>query len=233
MAVDARRSWILLGAAAAGLLSATSALAAETGLSGLWLLQRGQFGERQTVSLTPEAQAALDEQRKDARVMTDNSRLCLPVGVPRMMVNELPIEIVESGERVGIISEQTMLARTIYLNTKAHPEDVPPAWNGNSYGWWEGKTLVVDTAGFNYRVTHIPGTAKGSTTTHLVEKFHVEEGGKALVIDMTFDDPKLLTKPFTASYRYERQPVGSQRWEYVCDVNDEGWNTALGVKAEK
>ena len=46
---------------------------------------------------------------------------------------------------------------------------------------------------------------------------------------MTFDDPKVLAKPYTVSYRYDRQPAGAQRWEYVCDSQDPGWNTALGV----
>ena len=112
-----------------------------------------------------------------------------------MLSNELPFEIIESPERIAIIGEQAELARTIYMNTDKHASDIEPAWNGNSIGKWVDGVLVVDVAGFNDRVTHIPGTAKGSTTTHIVEKFKVVDGGKALTVEMTFDDPKLLTKP--------------------------------------
>ena len=234
MAAGANRSSLVITAALAAVaLGALPVHAAETGLSGLWLLERGQFGGREAPALTPAAAADMEVQRKNPRVMTDISRLCLPVGMPRMMVNELPLEIVESPERIAIVSEQTELGRTVYMNTAVHPSDTPPAWNGNSYGKWEGSTLVVDTIGFNDRTTHIPGTAKGSTSTHLVEKYHLENGGKVLVIEMTFDDPKVLTRPYTVSYRYDRQPAGAQRWEYVCDTQDPGWNSALGVKPGK
>ena len=239
MASNPKRSWLLAAAAAALTIGGLPAQAAETGFSGLWLQQHAEHGGlRETPSLTPAAKAAMDEQRKTTRVLGDASRLCLPVGMPQMMRNELPFEIVESPERVGIISEQTELARTIYLNTKTHPvNDAQPTWNGNSYGWWEtgkaGKTLVVDTANFNDRTAHIPGTPKGSTTTHLTEKYWLENGGKLLVVEMTFDDPKVLAKPYTILNHYDRLPEGSQRWEYVCDTQDPGWNTALGVDPTK
>jgi len=210
-----------------------AAHAEETGLSGLWLLTHtnihdanGQFREPPNVPLTAAAKADFEAGRKVQGVM--NKQRCLPVGEPRMLQNELPFEIIESPERVAIIGEQAELARTIYLNTDKHASDIQPAWNGNSYGKWVDGVLVVDVAGFNDRVTHIPGTARGSTTTHIVEKFKVVDGGKGLSIEMTFDDPKLLTKPYTISYHYDRLPAGSQRWEYICDVEDPQWNTALG-----
>ena len=228
----------LIGMAAAGVLAlaGTSASAGETSFSGLWLQQHLDNRAHAAPSLTPAALSAQEEARKATRVM--GVQMCLPVGMPRMMMNELPFEIVESPERVGIISEQTELARTIYLNTKTHPvNDAQPTWNGNSYGWWEtgkaGKTLVVDTANFNDRTAHIPGTPKGSTTTHLTEKYWLENGGKLLVVEMTFDDPKVLAKPYTILNPYDRLPEGSQRWEYVCDTQDPGWNTALGVDPTK
>jgi hypothetical protein len=223
----------ILAATALMTFAGAAVHAEETGLSGLWLLTHtnihdvnGQFREPPNVPLTAAAKADLEAQRKVNRVM--NKQRCLPVGEPRMLQNELPFEIIESPERVAIIGEQAELARTIYLNTDKHASDIQPAWNGNSYGKWVDGVLVVDVAGFNDRVTHIPGTAKGSTTTHIVEKFKVVDGGKGLSIEMTFDDPKLLTKPYTISYHYDRLPPGSQRWEYICDVEDPQWNTALG-----
>ena len=89
------------------------------------------------------------------------------------------------------------------------------------------QTRLMDVGEVNGRiflhkvvVGFIPGVAKGSTTTHIVETFKVTDAGKGLVISMTFDDPKVLAKPFSVSYHYDRLPPGSQRWEYVCDVDD-------------
>ncbi len=220
-----RRS-ALLAIGLAALTATASARAEEKGLSGLWLLTHGQFGaNRDMPALTPEAKA---QQTADRGAAPMNKQRCLPVGEPRMLVNELPFEIIESPERIAIIGEQAELARTIYMNTDRHATDIQPAWNGNSYGKWVNGALVVDVAGFNDAVSHVPGAPKGSTTTHIVETFKVVEDGKGLVITMTFDDPKVLTKPYTVSYHYDRLPPGSQRWEYVCDVDDPQWNTALG-----
>ena len=223
----------ILAAGAVLALASASAHAEETGLSGLWLLTHtnihdanGQFKEPDNVSLTPAAKADFETARKAQNVMA--KQRCLPVGEPRMLQNELPFEIIESPERIAIIGEQAELARTIYMNTDKHATDIQPAWNGNSYGKWVDGALVVDVANFNDRTAHIPGTAKGSLTTHIIETFKVVDAGKGLVIEMTFDDPKLLTKPYTTSRHYDRLPAGSQRWEYVCDVDDPQWNTALG-----
>jgi hypothetical protein len=218
----------------AGLMAATAILALagavraeEAGLSGLWLLTHGQFtAKREPPSMTPEAKAMEDPLRAAGAPMA--KQRCLPVGEPRMLTNELPFEIIESPERIAIIGEQAELARTIYMNTDKHATDIQPAWNGNSYGKWVNGVLVVDVAGFNDAVSHIPGVPKGSATTHIVEKFQLVDGGKGLVVEMTFDDPRMLTRPYVLSYHYDRLPSGSQRWEYVCDVDDPSWNTALG-----
>jgi hypothetical protein len=204
----------------------------ETGISGLWVQQHAEHARHLDPPVLT-AQAAATVQRANAnRVM--GKQQCLPVGMPRMLMNELPFEIIESPERIAIIGEQAELARTIYLNTDKHPTDAEPAWMGNSYGRWANGVLVVDVVDFNDRVSHIPGVNKGSTTTHLVERLHLENGGKVLVDEMTFDDPKVLAKPYTVVNHYDRVAVqGAQRWEYVCDVDDPDWNTALGYDPSK
>src|SRR4051794_14855005 len=104
MVFGAKRSSLLLAVAAVVALAGSYARAEETGLSGLWLLTHGQFGKPDTPSLTPEAKAAAEAARKTAVVM--NKQRCLPVGMPRFLTNELPFEIIESPERIGIIGEQ-------------------------------------------------------------------------------------------------------------------------------
>lgn len=228
MAIVAKR--LFLAAAALAVLAGGAAKAEEKGLSGLWLLSPGQYQRDETPPFTLEAQAAADEARRTAVVM--RKQRCLPVGMPRFLMNELPFEIIVSPERIGIIGEQAALARTIYLNTDKFADDIMPTWNGNSYGKWEKDVLVVHTGMFNDVVAHIPGAAPGSTTTTITESYKVVDGGKGLAVDMTFEDPKLLSKPFTISRHYDRQAPGAQRWEYVCDVDDPQWAAALGVAAD-
>ena len=61
-------------------------------------------------------------------------------------------------------------------------------------------------------------------TTHIVERYHLEKGGQTLVNVMTFDDPKVLTGPWTVTYHYHRAEAGAGLWEYVCEVDSAGWS---------
>ena len=232
---------VLLLAAGASAQAAAKAPAGPVGLTGLWLLNQDVY-DKQTESstadkfpsLTAAAQAKAEADRKattqGGQVLSDNGRLCLPIGMPGMVTNEFALKFLETPGEVTVVSENSPLVRTIYLNEKSHPADYDPTWNGHSIGHWEtngekGKTLVVDTVGLNDRTGHIAG-ARGarSLTTHIVERYHLEDGGKSLVNVMTFDDPNVLTKPWTMTYRYHRADKGAELWEYVCEVDAPGWS---------
>jgi hypothetical protein len=222
---------LALAAFCAALPMSAPASAAETGITGMWMVRHEDF---KVSDPPPYTQAAKDyaEAHKDV-VMTSEGKKCLPYGMPAMMYNELALEIVESPERIAMISEQTELPRTVYLNTKTHPDpaDVAPSWNGHSIGHWEGKTLVVDTANLNDRVSHVFFFAMPSKSTKILEKFHLEDAGQTLAVEMTITDPAVLTKPWVRKYAYHRMPAGSEVWEYVCDPDDPGWSTSLGGSA--
>lgn len=223
---------LALGALAGTFLPAiTSAKAAETGISGMWMIRHEDFKP----DLPPYTKAAMDYAiaHKDVS-MTDEGKKCLPYGMPAMMYNELALEIVESPDRIAMISEQTELPRTVYMNTKIHPDpaDVAPSWNGHSIGRWEGKTLVIDTANLNDRVAHTFWFAMPSKSTVIKERMHLEDKGQTLVEEMTIIDPVVLTKPWTRTFAYHRMPAGAEIWEYVCDPDDPGWKSALGPAAE-
>jgi len=232
------RSRILAAATVLAALAAGSAHAEEKGLSGLWLLthhDRSKTEQDEGIAgilprpdppLTAKARDSLKTLQAATRVMA--KQRCLPVGMPRMMVNELPFEIVESPERIAIIGEQAELARTIYLNSDDSASEGQPTWNGVSYGKWVNGELVVQVSALNDKVAHILGGPAGPNATHIEERYKVVDGGKGLTITFTFSDPQLLTKPYSITYHYDRQPPGSQRWEYICDVDDPQWSTALG-----
>jgi hypothetical protein len=233
-----RLSSALLAGVAVLSLAAGAARAEEKGLSGLWILthhERSQKEQDEGIAgilprPDPPLTAAARENLKtyDAAHVVMTKQRCLPVGMPRIMVNELPIEIVEGKERVAIIGEQAELARTIYLNSSDAAAEGEPSWNGVSYGKWVGDELVVQVSELNDKVPHILGGPAGPNQTHIEERYKVVDGGKGLTITFTFTDPKLLTKPYSITYHYDRQPPGSQRWEYICDVDDPQWSTALG-----
>lgn len=210
--------------AAPGLAQAAPA----TGLTGMWLLKPNDFARQDKPPFTPEAAAAAEQARKatedQGKVLSEHALKCLPIGMPRFMTNEFALEILETPGRVTLISENSPLVRSVYLGRKTHNPDAIPGWNGHSIGHWEGKTLVIDTVALNDRMSHVPRGQIPSGETHIVERLHLEAGGKVLVNETTFEDPRQLTRPYTTTTRYDRMPEDSELWEYACEVDAPGWS---------
>ncbi len=219
---------VLLSAVAVmGALSAAPAVAQVTGLNGMWLLDEGDFARRESPPLKPDIAAAVAAKRAatgpDGPVLSNDNKLCLPSGMATMMANEFGLEILETPGRVTIISENSPLVRSVYLNKTSHG-DVQPSWNGHSIGHWEGKTLVIDTIGFNDRKSYIGRDLPPSTQTHIVERYTVSADGKALNGEMTFIDPSILSRPWTVKHSYHRLAEDAELWEYACEVGAVGWS---------
>ncbi|MBW8812571.1 MAG: hypothetical protein JF588_04030 [Caulobacterales bacterium] len=197
-------------------------------ITGMWILKADDYGRDERPSLTPQAEAAALAARKateeQGKVLSEHALKCLPIGMPRFMMNEFALEILESPGRVTMISENSPLARSIYLGRTSHTADAEPGWNGHSIGHWEGAVLVVDTTLLNDRISHVPRSQTPSGATHIVERLSLAPGGKMLADEMTFTDPALLTKPYTVTTHYERLPADAELWEYACEVDAAGWS---------
>lgn len=222
-----------LAVAIAALVAGAPAMAAKPakaagGLTGMWLLKGSDFGRAERPPFTAEAAAAAERARKateeQGQVLSDANKKCMPIGMPGFMSNEFALEILESPGRVTMISENSPLVRSVYLNRTTHTDDAEPGWNGHSIGHWEGATLVIDTTKLNDRKSHIPHGQVPSGQTHIVERLHLEDGGKTLVDQATFTDPAVLTRPYVTTTHYERMPKDAELWEYACEVDAAGWS---------
>jgi hypothetical protein len=67
---------------------------------------------------------------------------------------------------------------------------------GHSSGRWEGETLVVETTGFNRRGALDAFGHPRSQSMHIAERFERRDFGH-MDLEMTFEDPKYYTRPFT------------------------------------
>lgn len=219
---------VLSALSLAGPATAAKPKAAPPRITGMWLMDPADFQRKDKPPLTPAAQAAADAQKKaieqQGKVLSDNNKKCLPTGMPSMMTNEFALEFLETPGRVTILSEMSSLPRSVYLNRKTHTADVEPSWNGHSIGHWEGPVLVIDTVNLNDRISHVPHGGLASGDSHIVERYHLENGGKDLVGEMTFEDPKVLTQPWTVKHTYHRLAADAELWEYACEVGADGWS---------
>jgi hypothetical protein len=160
--------------------------------------------------------------------MADNSRdnpdvWCLPIGLMQYHNHPQPRQIVQTKNLMLITYESNYGLRYIYLDGRPAPNNDPtPWWFGYSRGWWEGDTLVVETT--NFRGDERAGwlDVNGSPYTDalkMTERFRRPNFG-TLEIDITIDDPKAYTKPFTVRVN-QHIMVDSEMIEFICNENEQ------------
>jgi hypothetical protein len=155
-----------------------------------------------------------------AIVMFTPKERCWPIGVPGFLLYPVfPIYFLQTPNEVVMIWEEDHMFRHVYLTDK-HSPDVKPSWFGESIGHYEnGDTLVVDTIGLNTRTFVDSFRTPHTEQLHVVERFRIVDGGKALEVNVRVEDPGAFTTPWNAVQRYrrvERGPMG----ETVCAENN-------------
>jgi hypothetical protein len=115
-----------------------------------------------------------------------------------------------------ILVEMVHDARIVRMNAKHQSSEVRK-WLGDSIGWWEGDTLVIDTTHFRDE----PGLMFASRDLHVVERF-TRLDADTLHYSFEVSDPNTWTASWKGDYVW---PATDDRvFEYACH---EG-NYALG-----
>jgi hypothetical protein len=165
-----------------------------------------------------EALKQANAQSLAGKAMFTREARCWPTGVPAMLLNPGRLYFVQTPKEVWIIQEADHRVRHVLLD-QAHSAAPKPTWYGESVGHYEGgDTLVVDTIGMNdktfvdsYRTPH-------TSALHVVERFKLIEGGKALEVNFTAADPGAFNAPWSASKRWLR--VQAPLAEEACAENN-------------
>jgi len=192
--------------------------------SGFWELA---YNSRHVTpaQLTPAAIARdkkMADERAAGKVVVYASRWCNFLGMPFIMGQSPPINIVQTQDEIGIFSEQNSAPRHIYLDGRSHPDAMQfvSTTNGHSIGHWDGNELVVDTTDFSSEGhPEIPGGGFRGTHSHLVERFKLIDD-QHLQINFTWDDSTVFVKPHTYYFVYHKMPPGTYAFEDSCDASD-------------
>jgi hypothetical protein len=165
--------------------------------------------------ITPAARAVMARRGQGGGGGGERSALsyCLPTGTPNRWFYDRPLTIFQTPKQLGIFYEADGAFREIHTDGRKLPEDPFPSWTGYSSGRWEGDTLIVDSTGYNDK-TRLPGGYPHSETMHIQERFHRRDFGH-LDIDITVNDPVMLTKPVTVKVTEILLPT-SDMVEYFC-----------------
>ena len=164
--------------------------------------------------------AELREQRTKSNAQDNPDAHCLPMGFLQFHLHPQPRKIVQTPGVTLIVYEANYGLRQIFTDGRSLPtEDANPTWEGYSIGKWEGDTLVVQSSGFRdggwLDVNGSPFTDK----LKLTERFTRLNYG-TLRIDITVDDPKAYTKPWTVRITQRLTPE-DEMIEFVCNENEQ------------
>ena len=192
--------------------------------TGIWEipLGPGSFAPGVPPSLTPAYAARLkayQDDQKAGKIQDNPSANCVPPGLPEIMGQPYPMQVLFGPGQVAIQLEAYQQIRHIYTDGRSQADDPDLTFNGNSVGRWEGDTLVVDSVGFtpdtplgmNYGLRH-------SDKMHIVERMRLTDPDTLQVVT-TIEDPEALTQPWTRTRTFKRH----RDWtisEYVCEQNN-------------
>jgi hypothetical protein len=116
--------------------------------------------------------------------------------------------IVQTPDHIVILIEMVHDVRIIRLNSE-HQDSSVRRWLGDSIGWWEGDTLVVDTTNFRDQ----PSLYGASRDLHVVEKFQRTDE-KTLLYSFTVEDPTSWSAPWSGEYPWPQSDTPA--YEYAC-----------------
>ena len=169
--------------------------------------------------LTPWA-ADLKKARMASFSKDNPDAHCLPPGFMQLHTHSQPRKVVHTPNDLVIMYEANYGLRNILTDGRALPDDdAQPFWDGYSVGRWDGDTLVVASSGFrDDGWLDVNGNPFGSTT-RLTERFRRVNYGR-LEIDVTIEDEKAYTQPFTVRVNWRLNP-DQQLIEFICNENEQ------------
>jgi hypothetical protein len=167
--------------------------------------------------LRPEFRAAYE--RRAAEALTAPPPLaCPPPPVPFADSFPAPFKIVQTPKLTLILHEPDTFFRQIFTDGRKHPSDPQPSWLGYSIGRWEGDAFIAETIGLDARGPLDIFGHPHSEAIRVTEQFRRRDFGHTDV-QVTVDDPKMYTKPFTYKIGMGLRP-DTDLLESFCSENE-------------
>ncbi len=179
-----------------------------------------------------ERSAVSAERRRahpaDAAEYRSLGERCLTFGTPRLpgAYNNNYL-LLQTPDYVVIHSEMIHDTRVVPLDDRSTLSSAIPQLHGDARGWWDGDTLVVESANFSPK-----GAFQGATERlRLVERF-TRVGPDTIQYEVTADDPATWTSAWTTMFPMTKteQPM----FEFACHEGNYGLENILGnARAEE
>lgn len=202
------------------LLGGAVAWAAQPDLSGPWQYEAGHALLRTVNGDAPPLSASGAKALQQTQALykanrgADPIEDCLPPGVPRVMLQPFPFNIVQGRRTILMLLEWNHLTRIIYMDRGHFPVPLGTAYLGQSVGRWDGGTLVVDTNNYNDTTWLDDAGLPHSGQLTTLERIRLVDGGQKLEDRITFTDPAMYARPWTARLLFVKRPGVIIREDY-------------------
>jgi hypothetical protein len=206
----------------AGVPQAERPAAGVPNLSGVWAMPSPIRALRTTDGkdppLLPSARAEYQKRQAALKAdpKSDPAANCWMQGVPRLVYAPYPVLIAQEKDRVNLVYETNHTFRIVSLRHPLPKEgpDLDPLWLGYSAGRWEGRTLVIDTVGFNDKTwLDYSGLPHGEKLK--VQERYTLKGPDRIEGVVTITDPDTFSRPWSTAFTLVKKP-GYELKESVC-----------------
>lgn len=122
---------------------------------------------------------------------------CESFGIFRTVLHSDPIEFEVYDNHIIIRGEDLTVDRTVYMDGRGHPNNEQNSAGGHSIGWYEGRTLVVETVNVTPNLADDQLAIHNSDQARSIERYTVSPDGRRLDVQFTIYDPVMLQEPLT------------------------------------
>jgi hypothetical protein len=175
--------------------------------------------------------AQLKAARKEQHSKENPDAHCLPMGLIQFHMHPQPRKVLQTPDVLVILYEGNAGIRQIFTDGRAlPPADAQPWWYGYSVGRWEDDTFVVETSHFrDGGWLDIDGSPL-TDAAKMTERWRRVNYG-AIQIDVTIDDPKAYTRPFSLRVHHRLMvdnAFDADLIEFVCQENNKAPQLMVG-----
>jgi hypothetical protein len=162
--------------------------------------------------------AALVQERISTQAKDDPHIRCLPDVFLRAYGLPHYLKFVQTPNLLVMLNEYNGVYRQVFTDGRPLPDDPNPSWQGYSAATWSGDTLVVDTIGFRDDLWIDWDGSVITESAKLRERIRRPDFGH-LEIEVTVDDPKAYTKPWTVTLR-QQFAADTELIDEICAENE-------------
>ncbi len=137
------------------------------------------------------------------------------------------VQIFQTPDEVVLLTEMVHTVRVVPLDERADLDESLAQWSGVSRGYWEGDTLVVETANFD-----IDRNWRGASANMRLEERFTRVDADTLEYEYTVTDLDTWVAPWTVNLPMVRSDL--PLFEYACHEGNYSMETMLtGARADE